>query len=266
MQGLLVGCDPELFLKDRATGFPVSAFGLIPGTKKEPHGVPDGMVQVDGMAAEFGCTAAATADVFDQSIVSVLASLRDMVPPELDFAIQPSIIMPDDVLAVMPDEAKELGCDPDFNAYTMDENPRPERPQPGLCTASGHIHIGLGNFPDYRGPQHFAQMAELVRMADRFVGTMSVLMDADPTRRVLYGKAGAFRVKPYGCEYRVPSNAWITTSRRRKLMFTLVERTLQHLMSERCDVHNVPDEDVVTAINTSNQPECRAILKFMLGA
>ncbi len=258
-----VGCDPELFLRDRATGLPVSAFGLIPGTKHEPYEVPDGMVQVDGMALELGCTPSTTAQQFDSSIVSVLATLRGMVPDTLAFDISPSIVFPDAVLDAMPDDAKVLGCDPDYNAYSFDENPRPVPPIPGLRTASGHIHVGLGFFDDYRGRAHFEQMAKLVRTMDRFVGTASVLMDPDTTRRQLYGRAGAFRVKPYGCEYRVPSNAWLKSSRRRRVMFTLVNRTIQHLI-DGSDTHDVIDRDVRQAIDASDVRECRAILKFML--
>ncbi|OYV41139.1 MAG: hypothetical protein B7Z80_02685 [Rhodospirillales bacterium 20-64-7] len=44
---------------------------------------------------------------------------------------------------------------------------------------------------------------------DYFLGIHSLLWDKDGTRRKLYGKAGAFRPKPYGMEYRVLSNRWL---------------------------------------------------------
>ncbi len=46
-----IGADPEIFLRRRGKAF--SAHGVIPGTKKEPHNVEKGAVQVDGMAVEF---------------------------------------------------------------------------------------------------------------------------------------------------------------------------------------------------------------------
>jgi len=48
---ILVGCDPELFVKK--DGVLVSAHGLVQGSKEHPFRVSKGAVQVDGMALEF---------------------------------------------------------------------------------------------------------------------------------------------------------------------------------------------------------------------
>lgn len=45
-----IGCDPEIFVKKN--GRPVSAFGLVQGTKESPQKTKFGAVQVDGMALE----------------------------------------------------------------------------------------------------------------------------------------------------------------------------------------------------------------------
>lgn len=259
-----VGADPEIFLRDKFSNAPIAACGLIPGTKQDPFKVPNGAVQVDGLAGEFNIHPARDFNTFNHNIVSVLGSLKKMIPDTMGFDISPSIIFADDVLDAVPDEAKVLGCDPDFNAYTGQANPRPVPPQPGLRTASGHIHIGFGNFPDYNKGSHFESCRQLVKMCDRFLGCASVIMDPDTTRRSLYGRAGAFRPKPYGAEYRVPSNAWIVTERRRRVMYELVQRTMQRMMSPNV-VRNVVDADVERAINLSDVDECRAILKFMVG-
>ena len=44
---------------------------------------------------------------------------------------------------------------------------------------------------------------------DLFLGVPSVTLDSDTRRRELYGKAGAYRAKDYGVEYRTLSNFWI---------------------------------------------------------
>jgi hypothetical protein len=261
---VLIGCDPEFFVRSTVTGKSVSAHDLIPGTKKNPFVVPDGAVQVDGMALEFNTDPASRFEDFDTNISSVLASLRGMIPQDLEFDIRPSVVFDDDVLAAAPDMAKELGCDPDYNAYSLAANPRPVPPVPGLRTASGHIHVGLGKFEDWKSPMFFEEMAFFVRIMDRFVGTTSVLMDADPVRRTLYGAAGAFRVKPYGFEYRVPSNAWITDTAKRSEMWTMVQNALTLIESGKADTHTVLDSDVQIAINTSDAAECDAIRSFML--
>lgn len=258
---LQLGCDPELFVRSKATGLSVPAVGMVPGTKKEPFAVPDGAVQIDGLALEFNTAPALTANQFDYNIGSVLGCLEQMIPDDVEFDIRGSTIFDTALLADLPRESLELGCDPDYSAYTMGENPRPVPPEAGLRTASGHIHIGLGMFPDWRNERHFDDMARLCRALDRFVGLQSVIIDPDPVRRVLYGRAGAMRIKEYGMEYRVPSNGWIKSSEDRKLMFHRVNQTIEWLM--KADVtRDVVDKDVELAINTSDVQECQAMLQF----
>jgi hypothetical protein len=81
----------------------------------------------------------------------------------------------------------------------MQDNPKPEARQ-ALRTLGGHVHIGLPN----------PEEGQLVAcFADVLLGIPSILLDKDTRRRQMYGKAGAFRPKPYGCEYRVLSNFWL---------------------------------------------------------
>ena len=49
----------------------------------------------------------------------------------------------------------------------------------------------------------------IIQRCDLFLGVPSVLMDEGELRKQLYGKAGAFRPKPYGVEYRTLSNFWV---------------------------------------------------------
>ncbi len=46
---------------------------------------------------------------------------------------------------------------------------------------------------------------------DLFIGITSLFLDDDNLRRSMYGKAGCFRNKSFGVEYRVVRNFWITT-------------------------------------------------------
>lgn len=204
---VLIGCDPELFIVN-AEGRPRSAFGLIPGTKVSPFKVDKGAYQVDGMALEFNIDPAKTEDEFVENISTVMQRLREDVPSEFKFHIKPSVRFHHAILKKQPDEAKELGCEPDIDAYTLKENPRPDS-NTTLRTASGHIHIGLEEDADVTKEEHLIKYSTLVKHLDLFLGLRSLEWDTDQTRRRLYGNPGAMRLKPYGVEYRVLSNQWL---------------------------------------------------------
>jgi len=220
MTQILVGCDPEVFVKKK--GVFLSAFGLIAGDKKNPQKIRRGAVQVDGMALEFNINPADTAAAFEDNISSVLQQTMGMVPG-YEIFVEPVAIealgvsLPKSVadfgeayIASQPREAKELGCTPDFNAYTKKENPRPDADFP-FRTASGHVHIGWTNGVDVNDPGHLEACYSLVKSLDVWLGIPSLSWDSEDRRRQLYGKAGAFRPKHYGLEYRVLSNKWITS-------------------------------------------------------
>ena len=214
---ITVGCDPEIFLiEDRPGGLPVSPIGLVPGNKHQPFPVQGGGVQVDGMALEININPAETRREFIDNIRSVMGELTGMLPPmsRLDSG-NPFMEFDPEFLAMQPDEAKELGCEPDYNAYTGKPNPRPNGTV-NFRTAAGHIHIGWdanvqGNPYDDRA--HYEECMRMARQMDYYVGVYSLMWDGDDRRRNLYGKAGAFRAKSYGIEYRTPSTAWLADER-----------------------------------------------------
>jgi hypothetical protein len=107
--------------------------------------------------------------------------------------------------------AKELGCSPDYNAWTGECNTPPDRPEADatLSVAAGHIHIGWTEDEDPTNLQHILNCRDLVKQLDWYLGAWSVNHDKDPTRRTMYGRAGACRYKPYGVEYRVLGNFWV---------------------------------------------------------
>lgn len=206
---ILIGADPELFLWSSRSQTYVSAHDILPGTKKEPFKVKSGAVQVDGTAAEFNIDPAATAKEFYQNIKTVMNELQNMVP---DYSLKsvPYVNYNKSYFnRIVPEHAKELGCDPDYDAWNTCLN-SPPTPSGTLRTAAGHIHIGWTENADPFDEQHFETCVRLVRQLDYYLGIMSLDWDPDYTRRVMYGKAGAFRPKSYGVEYRVLSNVWLS--------------------------------------------------------
>lgn len=210
-----IGCDPEVFLKKE--GEFVSACGLIPGTKSSPHRVDNGAVQLDGMAAEFNTDPAESEEEFLYNVSNVLEQLQAIVP-EHELSFSPVANFGTEYIASQPDEAKELGCDPDYNAYTGGENPSPDEAQP-FRTGAGHVHIGWTEGADLDDPNHIEMCRMAVKQMDLYLGLPSLLWDDDVQRREMYGKAGAYRVKPYGVEYRTLSNAWLKSPELRSLVY-----------------------------------------------
>ena len=204
MEQITIGCDPELFVKDSITNQYVSAWGMIPGTKQHPHKVDHGAIQIDGTALEFNIDPASTRVEFVGNVRRVLNVLKHHVNTgnnNLRIVADPVADYHMDYFKTIPEQALELGCDPDYNAYTGEVNPRPEGDRP-FRTASGHIHIGWGSNFDPFSPGHFETCRLVVQQLDFFLGLPALLFDRDgERRRELYGKAGAFRPKPYGVEY-----------------------------------------------------------------
>lgn len=231
MDGFTFGCDPELFVLNQ-DGKAVSAEGLLPGTKDKPYPVLGGAVQVDGMAAEFNIEPAKTFDEFNSNIVVVLKQLKGMLPDGYKLAPVPSMVFDEDVWESTPEKAKELGCTPDFNAWTGDVNPPPNDPDnPRLRTASGHLHVGWTHGEELSDLQHILNCRDLVKQFDWYLGGWSLKKDPDPTRRRLYGKAGACRYKDYGVEYRVLSNFWLTSKENRLAVWNRMQAAIKGMRS-----------------------------------
>lgn len=199
-----LGCDPELFLQHAQTGRFISSVGLIGGTKDFPMPIGEGCaVQEDNVAVEFNTPPCASAAEFINAINYNLDFLRQTAATrDLNLCIQPSAVFDDEQLA--SDAAQEFGCEPDFNAWNGGrQNPRPSADNKNLRSAGGHIHIETD-----------LNCLDLVKAMDLYVGCPMIEFDKDTDRRSLYGKAGAFRKKSYGVEYRTASNAWITSDDR----------------------------------------------------
>jgi hypothetical protein len=255
-EGFKFGCDPEAFVLNTKTGKHVTAEGLIPGTKTDPHPVKHGAIQVDGMAAEFNIDPVDNFKDFNRNIQAVINQLQKMLPPDhvLDFI--PSVVFDEKIFNASPDKAKELGCSPDFNAWTGDVNPPPAgADNPCLRTASGHIHVGWTEDGDLTDEQHLMNCRDLVKQFDWYLGGWSTTVDTDPTRRQLYGRAGACRYKTYGVEYRVLSNFWVVSRERRLAVWNRMQLAIEAMAKQfmpDCVISQTYNSLLQTGINESS--------------
>lgn len=226
---ILIGADPELFVFTR-DGKPVSAHDLIPGTKYDPFEVSKGAVQVDGVAAEFNIEPANTEDEFFFNIASVEAQLLEMIQKKnSDFILRatPTVNFTRKQWKDIPEEAKLLGCEPDYDAYSCKPNEKPKTDK-FMRTGSGHVHISWGQTKkDVLKPwdQH---CASLVWHLDKHLYPESLKWDPDKTRQELYGKPGCFRPKKYGLEYRTLSNAWLANEKTIRYVFKTTKNITEH--------------------------------------
>lgn len=254
MTAILVGCDPEVFVKQG--GIFKSAYGLIKGDKKNPQRVNRGAVQVDGMALEFNIDPAASESEFVLNVQDVYNTMRLMVPG-YDVVATPVADFDAAYLKSQPQEALELGCDPDYNAWTHLANPRPDGDRP-MRTASGHVHIGWTQDEQKNDPDHIERCEMVVKQLDFYLGLPSLMYDPATRRRSMYGKAGACRFKPYGVEYRTLSNAWLNS----KELIAWVYRATQAGVLAAMEGNLLYEKygDIQEIINTSDVKSARAII------
>lgn len=220
MVNFTVGCDPEIFVADEV--LPRSVIGKIGGSKEAPLPLPIGdgfAVQEDNVALEFCVPPANSRRQFIENIKLATGFLEEEIKNKYNwkFDTRSAISFPEQELN--DPRAFIFGCDPDFNAWTLDVNPRPRAKDKALRSAGGHVHIGCASMG--------VDPVRVVKAMDLFAGVPSVLMDNGILRKKLYGKAGAFRPKSYGVEYRTLSNFWIFEEKYIDWVYSAVESSLQ---------------------------------------
>jgi len=237
-----IGADPELFLQDKSGKF-ISAVGKFGGTKEQPRpllNIPGYMVQEDNVAVEFNIPPCEIGNShnFSQSIAIAMNALEQEAHAlKLKLVVVASAEFEADQL-VAP-QARRFGCDPDFNVWSLKVNPPPRAKNKALRSCGGHVHFG-GRFTDKIG---------FGRACDLFMGCPSILFDPDQNRRLLYGKAGAIRYKPYGIEYRTLSNFWVKSE---ELSAMIHDQAVKVFNFRKV----IPDEDgraIIKCINEMDQ-------------
>ena len=258
IRNVTLGCDPELFLVD-AQGKFIASCDKVGGTKEAPlqiAGLAQGFaVQEDNVAVEFCVPPAASKQVFVGNVSLVMAEIdKQFIAPlslKLAFGVSSKQFDEDQLQS---QKAKTFGCDPDFNVYRNEMNPRPEGRE-GLRTAGGHIHFGYDQPTD-------ESRALLVRAADICLGLPSLFLDDDTERRTMYGKGGAFRPKAYGVEYRTLSNFWVRSPELIAWAYDAAMQAVDLANSKAIQLLKVDVAKMVEmAINTNNKKLAEAQMK-----
>ena len=117
----------------------------------------------------------------------------------------------------------------------------------------GHISIGWDN------PTQEQQL-DMVKAMDVTVGLESVLLDFDTERKKLYGKAGCFRFREYGIEYRSLSNFWIKSDESLKWAWNTTMKAIELVNSGKIEEVKELGNYIVEAINTNNKDLAQELL------
>lgn len=247
-----IGCDPEFFMHNK--GKFISSIGKIGGSKKEPLPIGNGCsVQEDNVAVEFNTPPAQTCQAFIESINWTLKEISKRVA-NLNLSISQASAVQFDEDQLDSIEACTFGCDPDFNAWTGKENPPimvMGTAQERLRTAGGHVHVGTDLDP-----------IQVIKAMDIFLGCPSVIMDTDGQRRAFgYGKAGAFRKKPYGVEYRVLSNFWIWDKENIEFVYNQTQKALD-FVKNKGKIMSDHKKYILAAIDGNNPKYAKHIMDY----
>jgi len=237
-----LGSDPEVFLQHN--GKFMAVCGLLKGHDKwnpmPVEGMPEGFTfQEDNVAVEFGIPPAASCKEFVSHIRAVQHKFLQQYS-HLKFSNLSCVVFPDEEM--QHPAAHIFGCEPDFNAWNGHMNKKPSPPVPNMRSAGGHVHIETA-----------LSKRRVIQACDLYLGVPSVLMDEGEERKQLYGKAGCFRPKSYGVEYRTLSNFWIFKKKHIEWVWRNTTRALKSVETIDAKEMMLLGNEIRTAINKNDK-------------
>jgi hypothetical protein len=103
------------------------------------------------------------------------------------------------------------------------------------------------------------EVLSFIQHMDLFLGVPSVMMDKGELRKQLYGKAGAFRLKPYGCEYRSLSNFWVFSEEHTRWVWDSTALALDAWQNKKIDIAS-ESKTILGAINKNNKEAASTLI------
>ncbi len=242
MKVLAVGSDPEFFIQD-PTGNIIPSRGIIPGNKKRPRPLVWGAVHRDNVACELNPIPASSETEFSSNFLNLKYEVEDKLLRNkgMSLVVKTSHEFSHEQLNYR--EAQEFGCDEDFTIWEHIQPPVMRDPYSLFRSVGGHIHIAIDGL-------NKSNFATVISRLDMLISVPLVLLDSDKLRRHSYGKAGCYRPKPYGIEYRTPSNVWCRSDELRRWVYRQAVRAVEYdNFTVLSDTHNV----MVGCINASDR-------------
>lgn len=262
-----MGSDPELVIRSRKNrGEPVSAIDVLPNTvtKHKPLRLGSGEIFPDNVNLEMNLPPSSTREQFIENMRAILKEAKQVIGPDYYLSAPASLNYP--LPALQNPLAKQFGCEPDYNAWTVEINDMPASAADGtMRTCGGHIHISphAGHYEFLTEESGWGRI-HAIRAMDIVLGVSSVFLDNDPAsvlRRNLYGSPGAHRPKEYGVEYRTLSNFWIRHPKLVGWAFDMTGIALQMVndgvLQKVIDKHG--DNAIIEAVKTGEEEKATPI-------
>ena len=101
----------------------------------------------------------------------------------------------------------------------------------------------------------------MIKMMDIYLGLPSIVKDRDERRRSLYGKAGCFRLTPYGFEYRVLSSAMMATPELVEFVYNQTMKAIDAFNEGKIELTEKLQKEVRSAIDSGNVEAAEALIK-----
>jgi hypothetical protein len=176
-------------------------------------------VQEDNITMELGWTPTSVREFAPTALVALAEAENYAKEKHAKLYIAPALHAPHGLLA-HPD-AQKFGCLPDQDAYLQGamRPPLAAAEVGDVRFAGGHLHIGYDKkkalIPDWA----LVQLLDLVYLKTAIMDDYARKSKRDEW----YGRPGIFREKPYGLEYRTPSNCWLKNTYLAREIFSYAE-------------------------------------------
>lgn len=209
-----IGTDPELFVVDKK-GELIPAFTFLP-KRYDKEITP----YWDGYQAEFGTIPTTCLAEQNREIARGLGDLKHLAAQVGGtLSVRNTFDIPQERLATDEDEHVAFGCTPSLSVYKETFPTEDPRTVP-FRTAGGHMHF------EYSDTKN---IPTVIRELDRILSVIGVSLYQyydEPRRRMLYGRAGEYRVTDYGFEYRTPGPSWLVHPFFINFQFELARRVI----------------------------------------
>lgn len=197
-----IGSDPELFFVKNGEVVPSEEVVELP-----VEGMNRSLVIRDGFQGELNPAPGACRQASGTFIaMAFLEAVRQAKLAGTEVSLKVGHVISDEVWKKTKPGVKKFGCSPTINSHETNFS-RVTGLREKFRAAGGHIHFAL-----LQSHKEVVNYDKLVTVMDIVLGNTCVMLDRDPDnarRRKNYGRAGEYRVKSYGMEYRVPSNFWL---------------------------------------------------------